>query len=334
MFPLALHISAAHEEPGVPMVGLADIQQARAVAESRIQRTPVFASATLGRRVGARVFLKAEFLQKTGSFKVRGVLNKISRLTPEQKAAGLISVSAGNHAQALAFAAAAEGVRSIIVMPATASPLKVQASREYGAEIILHGQAWDAFAKMEELRQLHGYTLVHPYDDDDIIAGHGTVGLEIVEDVPDVDVVVVPVGGGGLISGVAAACKLLRPSARVYGVEPTGAPTLRKALDAGKVVRLESVQTIADGLAAPLSGDRVLEHAHAFVDDVVLVSDDEIKDALRTVLQRCKFLLEPAGAAGVAALLAGRIPLPANAKVVAVASGGNIDLERLQTLLA
>jgi threonine dehydratase len=187
---------------------------------------------------------------------------------------------------------------------------------------------------MEELRQLHGYTLVHPYDDDDIIAGHGTVGLEIVEDVPDVDVVVVPVGGGGLISGVAAACKLLRPSARVYGVEPTGAPTLRKALDAGKVVRLESVQTIADGLAAPLSGDRVLEHAHAFVDDVVLVSDDEIKDALRTVLQRCKFLLEPAGAAGVAALLAGRIPLPANAKVVAVASGGNIDLERLQTLLA
>ncbi|MGH7468805.1 MAG: threonine/serine dehydratase [Longimicrobiales bacterium] len=316
------------------MVSLNDIQQARASAQGRIPRTPLFGSTALSQRVGARVLLKAEFLQKTGSFKVRGVLHKISRLSPQQKAAGLISVSAGNHAQALAFGASAEGVRSTIVMPATASPLKVQASREYGAEIILHGNAQEAFTKMDELQRQHGYTLVHPYDDDDIIAGHGTAGLEIMEDHPAVDVVVVPVGGGGLISGVAAAVKQCRPAARVYGVEPTGAATLRKALDAGRVVKLDSIQTIADGLAAPMSGERVLEHVHAFVDDVVLVTDDEIKDALRFVLQRCKFLLEPAGAAAVAALMVGRIPLPPGAQVVAVASGGNIDLSRLQTLLA
>jgi threonine dehydratase len=299
-----------------------------------VHRTPIFSSGTLSARSGAEFLLKAEFLQKTGSFKVRGVLHKISRLTPAQKAAGLVSFSAGNHAAALAVCASAEGVHSTIVMPETASPMKVQASKAYGAEIILHGKAADAFAKMQELQRTHGYTLVHPYDDDDIIAGHGTVGLEIMEDVANADLVVVPVGGGGLIAGIATAVKALSPSTRVYGVEPIGAPTLRAALDAGRVVRLESVQTIADGLAAPMTGERVLEHVNAYVDDVVLVSDEEIQQALRLVLERCKFLLEPAGAAGIAALLAGHIAIKPGSRVVAVASGGNLDLSRLQALLS
>lgn len=316
------------------MVGLSEIRDARISGAGRVHRTPLFQANALGRRLNAQVFLKAEFLQKTGSFKVRGVFHKIRRLTPEQKAAGLVAVSAGNHAQALAYAATAQGVKSTIVMPATASPLKAQASRDYGADIILHGTVWDAFAKMEELRQERGYTLVHPYDDDDIIAGHGTVGLEIMEDLPDADVVVVPVGGGGLLSGVAAAVKQLRPGTRVFGVEPMGAACLRAALDAGEVVRLESPKTIADGLAAPMTGEKVLEHVRQYVDDVVLVSDGEILDALRIVLDRCKFLLEPAGVAGVAALLARRIPIGAGASVVAVASGGNIDFDRLKALLA
>ena len=316
------------------MVGLSEILDARISGAGRVHRTPLFQVNALGRRINAQLFLKAEFLQKTGSFKVRGVLHKIRRLTPEQKAAGLVTVSAGNHAQALAYAASSQGVKSTIVMPATASPLKVQATRDYGGEVILHGTPLEAFAKMEELQRERGYTLVHPYDDDDIIAGHGTAGLEIMEDLPDADVVIVPVGGGGLISGIAAAVKSARPSTRVFGVEPTGAPCLRAALDAGQVIKLEKPNTIADGLAAPMTGEKNLEHVRAFVDDVVLVSDDEIRNALREVLERCKFMLEPAGAAGVAALLGARVPIGSGARVVAVASGGNIDYQRLKALLA
>ena len=315
------------------MIGLHQVREARESAAGQLHRTPLFRSETLSRRIGAPFYLKAEFLQKTGSFKPRGVLHKIRQLSPEQKAAGLIAVSAGNHAQALAFGAAAHGIKSTIVMPATASPLKAEAARQYGAEIILHGAVWDAFNRMEELRAEKGYTLVHPYDDEHVIAGQGTVGLEIIEDLPEADVVVVPVGGGGLLAGIATAVKLLRPQARVYGVEPTGAPGLRKALDAGAVVRLEAVQTIADGLAAPMTGAIPLEHVREFVDDVVLVTDDEIRDALKLVLERCKFMLEPAGAAGIAALLGGHIPIKRAERVVAIASGGNLDLNRLKTIL-
>lgn len=316
------------------MIGLSEIREARESSAGRIHRTPLVRSETLSQRAGAEVYLKAEFLQKTGSFKVRGVLHKIRQLSPEQKAAGLIAVSAGNHAAALAFGATAEGVRSTIVMPATASPVKVEASRQYGAEIILHGGVWDAFNRMEELRREKGYTLVHPYDDDHVIAGQGTVGLEIVEDLADVDVVVVPVGGGGLIAGIATAVKALQPNAKVYGVEPEGAAALKRALDAGEVVRLETIQTIADGLAAPMTGPIVLKYAQKYVDDVVLVTDDQIRDALKVVLERCKFLLEPAGVAGVAALLNGKIPVTPNSRIAIVASGGNLDLNRLQTLLS
>jgi threonine dehydratase len=324
-------------------VSLEDIRRARDVIAGRVHRTPLFSSALLGRRVrtsgpaagaGVRLFLKAENLQKTGSFKPRGVLNKIRSLPADEKQRGLITVSAGNHAQALAYGAAAEGLRCVVVMPEGASPTKIAASRAYGAEVVIHGTMHQAFDKLEELRTARGLTLVHPFNDPFIIAGQGTVGLEILEDLPDVDVVVVPIGGGGLISGIAAAIKQSRPSVRVVGVEPEGAPTLTEALRAGRPVRLASVNTIADGLTAPFAGEHTLAHIRVFVDDVVLVSEEELAEGVRAVLQYAKLLTEAAGAAGVAALLAGRVPHAAEgARVAAVLSGGNIDLPRLKQIL-
>lgn len=316
------------------VVGLEDIQAAEASIAGRVHRTPLLTSRTIGERTGTRLFLKAECLQKTGSFKVRGVLHRIGQLSAEERRRGLIAISAGNHAQALAWASAREGVRCTVVMPAAASPAKVEASRAYGAEVVLHGTVHEAFARMEELRATRGLTLVHPYADPGVMAGQGTVGLEIVSDLPEVDAVLVPVGGGGLIGGVAAAVKAMRPRARVFGIEPEGAPTLRAALDAGGSVRLDTVSTIADGLAAPMTSDLALEHARAFVDDVVLVGDDLIAEAMATILGRAKLLAEPAGAAAVAALLGGRLSFPSNARVVAIVSGGNIDIPRLKELLA
>ena len=280
------------------------------------------------------VWLKAENLQKTGSFKPRGVLNKLRHLTAEEKRRGLITISAGNHAQALAYAAAVEGLRATVVMPETASPTKIAATRGYGAEVVLHGTTQQALDKMHELRDARGLTLVHPYDDPLVIAGQGTVGLEILEELPDLDVIVVPVGGGGLIAGIAAAVKQSRPSARVVGVEPDGAPTMTEALRAGRPVRLERITTIADGLTAPVAGHHTLAHVRALVDEVVLLTDAEIAEGLRAVVGHAKLVAEPAGAAAVAALLAGRVAAPPGTRVVAVVSGGNVDLGRLQEVLA
>jgi threonine dehydratase len=311
------------------MVTFEAIRDARRHIGERIHRTPVFAVSSIGREMGCDFFIKAELLQKTGSFKVRGVLNRIRQLDEEEKKRGLIGISAGNHAAALAWAATAAGVRSTVVMPAHASRAKVEASRRYGAEIVLHGDVFEAFAKMEELRAAHGYTLIHPFDDEAIIAGHGTAGLEILEDVPDADIVLVPVGGGGLISGIAAAIKAVRPGTRVIGVEPEGAANVRAALDAGRVVRLDRIQTIADGLAPPMTGEHVLEHVTALVDDVVTVPDNAIIHAMKTIMSRAKLFVEPSGAAGLAALDAQRVRLPVNSRVVIVASGGNLDPARL-----
>ena len=314
------------------LVSLPAIEGAAGVVLGRVHRTPLLSSATIARRIGedgggepGRLLLKAENLQKTGSFKVRGVLNRIRTLEADERR-GLITISAGNHAAALAWGAAAEGVPCTVVMPEGAEPAKVEASRGYGAEVVIHGDVGAAFEECFRLRDERGLTFIHPFDDPAIIAGAGTVGLEIIDDAPGADVVVVPVGGGGLVSGVAAAVKARRPGARVYGVEPQGAPGLRRALDAGEVVRLERVETIAGGLAPPFAGALALEHARALVDDVVLVSDDEILGALRLVLERAKLLVEPSGAAGVAALLAGKIPVAAGETVVVVLSGGNTSL--------
>lgn len=316
------------------VVSLAEIQAARTAVAPRIHRTPLLSSRALGQRTGTTCYIKAEMLQKTGSFKVRGAFNKLRQLTPEERARGLVAVSAGNHAQALAYAASAEGIACTVVMPNHAQRSKVAASQGYGAEVVLHGSVFEAFEKCDELRRERDLTFVHPYDDPAIIAGQGTVGLEILDDLPDVDIVLVPVGGGGLIAGIAAAIKAKRPQTRVIGVEPHGAAGLKAALDAGRAVPLERVETIADGLAAPSTSERALAHARAFVDDVVLVTDEEIGEALCFILERTKLLVEPAGAAAAAAALAGKVTLPAGARVVIVGSGGNIDPAPLRDLLA
>lgn len=315
------------------MTTLEDIRRARAAIAGRLHRTPLVRSTALGRLLDARLWLKAECLQKTGSFKVRGVLTKLAALSDEEKRRGLITVSAGNHGQAVAYGAAAEGLDCVVVMPSYASPAKIAACRGYGAEVLVDGDVHEAFEEARELEEARGLTLLHPYDDPLIIAGQGTIGLEILEDLPGVQTVLVPIGGGGLISGIAAALKLSRPEIRVIGVEPEGAPTLSRALEQGAPVRLDSVDTIADGLTGPIAGDLTLAAVQQFVDDVVLVSDAEIRDAMRLILERTKLLVEPAGAAATAALLARRVTPPPDSEVVALLSGGNIDRERLKALL-
>lgn len=315
------------------MVDIHDIRAAQQHLEGRVHHTPLLGSRTLSDRIRATALLKVEAFQRTGSFKVRGVLNRLRQLSDDERACGLVTVSAGNHAQAVAYGAGLARVRAVVVMPEHASPAKVEACREYGAEVVLHGDVFAAFARMQELRDEFAYTLVHPFDDPHVIAGQGTVGAEICEDMGEIDVVVVPVGGGGLISGVATAVRALQPRARIIGVEPDGAPAVRRALDAGAPVRLDEVKTVADGLGAPITGPIALEHIGAFVDDVVTIPDESIVDGLRFLLERCKLLVEPAGAAGVAALMDGTIRVAPGARVAIVLSGGNIDLPRLRTLL-
>lgn len=283
---------------------------------------------------GVRLLIKAELLQKTGSFKPRGVLTRLAALTAEEQERGVIGISAGNHAQALAYGAAQAGVPCTVVMPATAVASKIAATRAYGARVVLHGEtSIQAFAEYERLVQAEGQVPVHPFNDPQVIAGQGTVGLEILEEAPDIDAVIVPVGGGGLLAGMAVAIRALQPGVRIVGVEPEGAPGLSRALAAGQVVPLTSVQTIADGLSAPFAGNLTLDIAQRLVDDVVLVSDQEIARALRLVLERTKFLAEAAAVAGVAALLARRCGVPEGARVLTVLSGGNIDRARLKELL-
>ena len=297
-------------------------EDARARVSVSVHRTPLLRSRTLSALAGVPVYLKCENLQKTGAFKVRGALNRLLTLSDEERAAGVVTISAGNHAQAVAWAASAAGVRAVVVMPEHASPAKVEASRGYGAEVVLHGDAKAAFAKAFSLA------------DEEVVAGHGSCALEIMEDLPDVGTVVVPVGGGGLISGIAAAVAAVRPRVDVWGVEPEGADAMRRSLASGKAETLDRVDTVADGLAAPMAG--VLNHAlvAAFARGVVTVSDEEIVGAMRTLLERTKLLVEPAGAAGLAALLQGRIPLNPEAPVAVVLSGGNVDLKLLGKLLA
>lgn len=324
-----------HCERTIPgMIGIDDIRRARDCIDGRVHRTPVIGSRTLGRSFDGSLLLKVEALQRTGSFKVRGVLNRLQQLTAAERERGLVTVSAGNHAQAVAWAAGLEGVRATVVMPEHATAAKVTASREYGADVVLHGDVFDAFAKMEELRVEHGYTLIHPFDDPHVIAGQGTVGIELCEQVPDLEMVIVPVGGGGLLSGVATAVRSLRPDALIIGVEPAASDAVSQGLAAGQPVRLASSKTIADGLGAPMTGPNALEHVRAHVDDVVTVSEDDIAHALRMILERCKLLVEPAGAAAVAAVLSGAVTVPTGARVAAVLSGGNIDLVQLRSLLA
>jgi threonine dehydratase len=323
--------SAKGDEP--PVVTLDDIRHARRRIAGRVHLTPVVSATLLGERAGVQLFLKCESLQKTGSFKVRGALNKLTQLDATARSRGVVTVSAGNHAQALAWAARAEGIRCTVVMPEAASQTKADASAAYGAEVIRHGTSMDAFAKARALAAERALTFVHPFDDEQIVAGAGTAGLELLEQLETVEAVVVPIGGGGLIAGIASAVKLANPAVQLFGVEPEGAAVMRRSLDAGRPLRAEALNTIADGLAAPMVGDIPFDVVRRHVDDVVLVTDDEIADAMRALLSRAKLVAEPAGAAATAAILAGRLPLARGARVVAMVSGGNIDMGRLKELL-
>lgn len=313
------------------LTSLATIQAARARIVGAVHRTPMFSATSLGAPLGIRLFLKAELLQKTASFKVRGVVNKIRQLAPEEIARGFIAFSAGNHGASLAWAAREVGSRATVVMPAHAVPSKVDKVRAYGGEPVLTTNP--LMAEAQRIQAERGLTLVHPFDDPAMIAGHASAGLEILEDVPDVDAVVVPVGGGGVISGIAAAIKQTRPQTRIIGVEPTGANTMARSLVSGKPERIDKPLSVADGLCSPFAGEHTFEHVKQFVDDVVVIDDSTILRGLRALIERAKLAAEPAGAAGVAAVLSGAVTFPAGARVVCFVSGGNADPAVLQRTL-
>jgi len=308
-------------------------EAAWACVRQHVHHTPMLASRRLSEEMGLDVVLKAELFQRTGSYKIRGALNKIRLLDEEARARGVICSSAGNHAQGVALAAALNDVRSVVVMARNATPSKVAATKAYGAEVILHGEIWDE-ANQEAMRLVseRGYTFLHPFDDLDLIAGQGTVGMEIVRDLPDVDVVVVPIGGGGLISGVAQAVKLANPKARVIGVESSGGPAMHDSLRAGHLVTLTDVQTRADGLRVRRVGETTFKVVRDYVDEVVLVSEDEIRDAIVWCLGALKLLTEGAAAATVAALRRGRVEAAKGSRVVCVLSGGNLDTDQFREL--
>ena len=315
------------------MITKDDIAAARERIRQHVIMTPVAAASRLDELTGTRLGLKCESLQRTGSFKARGALNAMMQLGAAERKRGVVTVSAGNHAQALAWASRLVGAECIAVMHEKASPAKIKATEEYGGTVeLVAGERQRAFDRAQEIAS-QGRVMVHPFEDDRVAAGQGTVGLELAEQMPDVDVVVIPIGGGGLIAGMTMALRGAKPNVKIYGVEPVGAPTMRNSLDAGTPQSI-SPSTVADGLAAPIVGAMTLDVVRRFVDDVVLVTDEEIVSALRAIASMAKLVVEPAGAAGVAALLAGKIPLPADQpRVAAVLSGGNVDLDRLKTLL-
>lgn len=281
----------------------------------------------------AQVYLKTENLQVTGSFKVRGAYYKISTLSDEEKAKGVIACSAGNHAQGVALAAARSGIKSLICLPDGAPISKVEATRSYGAEICLvEGVYDDAYNKALQLRDEKGYTFIHPFDDEDVIAGQATIALELLEQLDSIDAVVVPVGGGGLISGVAFALKSLKPDIKVYGVQATGAPSMVNSVHDGKIERLSGVSTIADGIAVKEPGVHTFEYCKKYVDDIVTVSDDEISTAILTLIEQQKLIAEGAGAVSVAAVMFNKVPVKGK-KVVCLVSGGNIDVTILSRVI-
>ncbi len=309
-----------------------DFEQARARIAPHIARTPLLASRQLNERCGYDVRLKAEMFQRVGSYKIRGPLNKFALMSDADKRRGVVCSSAGNHAQGVALAARIHGIRAVVCMAANATPSKIAATRGYGAEVILHGSIWDeANDRARELVRRDGLTYVHPFDDEQLIAGQGTLGLEIVEDWPEVDAIVVPIGGGGLISGVAMAAKSHNPAVRVIGVESADGPAMQRSVAAGRLETIDC-RTVIDGLRVRRVGDINFSVVQRFVDEIVALPDRDIFDAMLWVMERCKLVVEGAAAAPVAALLHGLVKLPAPSKVAVVLSGGNLDLDQLRTL--
>lgn len=315
-------------------VSLADIQAARSTLRDVILATPVVPAARLSAELGAEIFYKAENTQHSGSFKIRGAYNTITHLSAAEKERGVIAPSAGNHAQGVALAAQLLGVRAVIVMPERAPLTKVVATRRLGAEVVLHGASFDdAVAHARELQERHGYTYVHAFDHPRVIAGQGTIGLELAESLPDLRTLVVPIGGGGMIGGIAVALKALLPEVRIVGVQASGCAPVTNSLAAGRPIAAQTARTIADGIAVKRPGDMTLPIIAALVDDVVAVDEDEIVLAIAHVVQNSRLVVEGAGAAGVAALLAGKVRLRPGETAATVLCGGNIDSNLLARVL-
>ena len=313
------------------MLEISEIFNAAAVLKGVARKTSLIPAPKINPE--ADVYLKTENLQLTGSFNLRGAYYKISQLSDEEKKKGVIACSAGNHAQGVALGAQRNGIQAVICLPAGAPISKVEATRSYGAEVCLvPGVYDDAYARAIELQKEHGYTFVHPFDDPKVIAGQGTIGLEILEQMPDVEAVVVPIGGGGLISGVAFAIKTLRPEIKVYGVQSSGAPSMAASLQEGHIARLGEVSTIADGIAVKEPGVNTFEMCNRYVDEVVTVSDDEIAAAILALIEQQKIVAEGAGAVSVAAVMYNKVPVTGK-KVVCLVSGGNIDVSTLSRVI-
>jgi threonine dehydratase len=317
-----------------PVLSVDDVYRARERIAGRLHRTPMLSSRTLAAHVGASVHFKAELLQRTGSFKPRGVLNKLATLSDEEKTRGVITISAGNHAQALAYASAVEGIDALVVMWQTASPMKIAAARGYGATV--DDSSPDipaAFEHLDRLVEETGRTLVHPYDDPFVIAGQGTVGLEMLEDVPEADVVLVQVGGGGLVSGIATAVKALNPDARVFAIEPERSNALAASMAAGASTTVHP-GSLADGLNGPYAGPNCVRVCLDLGVESILVSEEELKEGFRFMYGRMKLAAEVAGAATAAALLARKVPLESENTIAAVVSGGNVAPQTAAAILA
>jgi threonine dehydratase len=315
------------------MIDLAEIRAAAQRIAGKVHRTPLLSSSQLAGPAGVRLFLKCESFQKTGSFKARGALNKILSLTAEERARGLVTVSAGNHAAAVAWGARMAECSAVVVMPTDAPKSKIDAVRGYGAEIVAHPDRATLFDKLEELRAARGLTFVHPFDDAVVLAGAGTVGLEIAEELPDAELVIVPVGGGGLLSGVASAMKQSSPRVRIVAVELEAGPGLAPALAAGKPIPVKRPATLADGMTPPFVGALPLAIAREAVDEIVTVTEAEIIDAMKLLMTRAKLYVEASGAAATAALLSGKVKARAGERTVALVSGGNVDLARVAAVI-
>jgi threonine dehydratase len=326
-------MSTTVSAPTDALVSLDDVRAAAARLEGLVVRTPLLHSFDLSEECGAEIRLKCEFLQRIGAFKARGAANFVLQLSPDEVARGVITYSSGNHAQAVALAARMRHTRAVVVMPTTSPQIKRQGAQRLGAEVVLEGTtSVERKVRAEAIAAAEGLVMVPPFDHPWIIAGQGTAGLEIVQEWPDVDTVVVPVGGGGLAAGVAAAVRRLKPDTRIIGVEPEGAASMRAALNAGGPVTLASIDTIADGLAPVRTGDLTFKHLRELADDVVTVTDDAIRDAARFLLLRQKLVVEYSGAASLAAVRSGRASI--GKRVAVILSGGNLDPSLLPELTA
>ena len=313
------------------MITIDNVYRAREVLSEVIRETDVIYAPKLS--VGDDIYLKCENLQITGSFKIRGAYYKMSRLTDEERAKGVVACSAGNHAQGVALAAKKSGIKSVICLPDGAPISKVEATKSYGAEVCLvDGVYDDAYKKALSLRDEQGYTFIHPFDDEDVIAGQGTIGVELIEQLPDIDAVIVPIGGGGLISGIAYTLKTLKPDIKVYGVQAAGAASMKGSVDFGAIQELPSVSTIADGIAVKKPGVNTFNFCSQYVDKIVTVTDDEISAAILALMEQHKLVTEGAGACAVAAAMFGKVDISGK-KTVCILSGGNIDVTILSRVI-